>query len=144
MPVHIKRRWSGSRDVACSRWEADAVDYRPADRALVRAIGRTRAVRLKESPKRSNRSGPRGEVLDSTEADVFWQGDQRIELDGIGPSAWSPRFRPHRASFLSLQQQLENRDGVSGSSQCCRLVSPGLPLDDPSQVAMARVINFVH
>ena len=97
--------------VASSRWEADALDYRPAQKTV--------AIRL-AGPEKSNdqiageilSTWPGGERLDSGEADQYWRSV--TDLSWSGMSDWLVAKVPTTAKrFLDLQTALEGREGVS-------------------------------
>lgn len=102
-------QWTST--VACSRWEADAVDYRPGERSLyIRLCGPGSATNKLADEILSKWSG--SEVLEAKEAEEFWQR--------TGELTWSSASQPVVAkvpttgrSFLSLQQALEDRDDIS-------------------------------
>ena len=102
--------------VACSRWEADAVDYRPADRSLyVRLAGPSGAIDRLAEEIQSKWS--QGEVLNMTEADEFWQRTRElawfdVEQSDVKQSVVA-KVPTTATSFLSLQRLLEERDDDS-------------------------------
>ena len=97
--------------IACSRWEADAVDYRPADGSLyVRLAGPSGAIEKLAEEIQSKWS--QSEMLNPDEAAEFWRR--------TGELAWSEPDQPIVAkvpttatSYLSLQQELDQRDDVA-------------------------------
>jgi glycolate oxidase FAD binding subunit len=96
--------------VASSRWEADALDYRPAEKVL--------AVRL-AGPAASNDEiadellsrWPEGGRVEPGEADRYWQSVS--DLNWSGTPGFVVKVPTTTRRFLDLQSVLEGREGVS-------------------------------
>jgi glycolate oxidase FAD binding subunit len=97
--------------VAASRWEADALDYRPSDQVL--------AIRL-AGPEPSNdeiaeeilSTWPGGEREESGEADHYWRSVTDLNWSGM-PDCFIVKVPTTSKRFLGLQAVLEDREGVS-------------------------------
>ncbi len=97
--------------VACSRWEADAVDYRPADRSLyIRLAGPGGAIEKLAEEIQSKWS--QSESLNEAEADEFWRQTGELAWSGVEQPVVA-KVPTTAKSFLSLQQLLEGRDDIS-------------------------------
>lgn len=97
--------------IARSRWEPDAIDYRPDDFSVyLRLSGPEQAVAEIIDQIKSDWDG--WDAMDAPESDAFWQA--------ITELCWAEFDKPFAikvptttTSFLELQRGLENRDGLS-------------------------------
>lgn len=91
--------------VAASRWEADAVDYRPADRTvLVRLAGPMQAIDQIVGDLQSR--WPGGQVLDPDAAEAFWKEVRELTWSGF-PHPLVVKVPTTIAGYLALQEQLD-------------------------------------
>jgi glycolate oxidase FAD binding subunit len=97
--------------VACSRWEADAVDYRPGDQTLCIRLGGPEKATAEIADEILAR-WPGGSVLQENESETFWLS--------IREFTWPPFQEPlivkvptTVVSYLLLQKAMDACEGAS-------------------------------
>lgn len=97
--------------VASSRWEADAIDYRPGGHDLfVRLAAPPRAVNAVAAEIQSK--WPGGEVLDEQVAERLWQNIVELRWKEFAQPVVA-KVPTTNASFLALQRVLDERADIS-------------------------------
>ncbi len=95
-----------------SRWELDAVDYRPADRSLFLRIGGPLSAITAIGQEIGERLGS-AELLDATEASGLWQSIAEFDWAGAVETTVVAKVPITPTQFLSLRCRVAGQPGIN-------------------------------